>query len=322
LSRTWVGGIRAPNAPPLDHPQAEGALIAPPTDTVAVASTQPAIATVPSPALPAPGSRPPPRRTDGPGGWPVAPITHRPTGESDQPVSGGSWHATPSEPAIPRAPAVPTRVEPGTHDSHRPAHAPVSSPGLSSPGSSPGELDDLRRTLQSRNTKIEALSSQRDTLRSRVESIERDLEKKEQELDRLHRQHESLRSLVAVRADRIRELELAAGHKNATIEAHERTIAALRSQLADDEKVLASRPTEHDTLTRIKGIGPKYAEKLNAMGIVNFRQIAAWSDEDIERIATDLGARAKRIHRDGWRESAAALVAERDAAKDEVDQGW
>jgi predicted flap endonuclease-1-like 5' DNA nuclease len=63
-----------------------------------------------------------------------------------------------------------------------------------------------------------------------------------------------------------------------------------------------------DDLTQIKGIGPKTAAQLGAMGITSFAQIAAWGDDDIERAATQLGIPSSRIKKGKWTESAARLA--------------
>ncbi len=55
-----------------------------------------------------------------------------------------------------------------------------------------------------------------------------------------------------------------------------------------------------DDLTAIKGIGPILARRLNVRGVYRFRDIAGWSEADIERFARALGAVGHRIRRDDW----------------------
>lgn len=71
----------------------------------------------------------------------------------------------------------------------------------------------------------------------------------------------------------------------------------------------AAETGDPDTLTQIKGLGPKKAAKLNAIGIIQFAQIAAWSDTDIAALEADLGPIADRIARDRWVEQAGLLAA-------------
>ena len=66
-----------------------------------------------------------------------------------------------------------------------------------------------------------------------------------------------------------------------------------------------------DDLTRIRGIGPKLSEQLNAMGITTYAQIAAFTDEDIDAVGAALGRFGGRIRSDGWVESARSLAGDR-----------
>lgn len=62
-----------------------------------------------------------------------------------------------------------------------------------------------------------------------------------------------------------------------------------------------SDPSGSDTdLTRIKGVGPKLAVLLRELGVTSLQQIAAWSDDDIDRIDARLGRFEGRIRRDDW----------------------
>lgn len=64
-----------------------------------------------------------------------------------------------------------------------------------------------------------------------------------------------------------------------------------------------------DDLSRIKGVGPKLKSLLISQGITRFSQIAAWSEEDIDRVDAQLGRFEGRIRRDSWVEQAALLAA-------------
>lgn len=64
-----------------------------------------------------------------------------------------------------------------------------------------------------------------------------------------------------------------------------------------------------DDLSRIKGVGPKLQALLASLGVTRFTQIAAWSDEDIDRIDSQLGRFQGRIRRDNWPEQARLLAA-------------
>ena len=55
-----------------------------------------------------------------------------------------------------------------------------------------------------------------------------------------------------------------------------------------------------DDLTRISGVGPKLAKKLNQAGVTRFAQIAELSDEAITQLERDVVGFNGRIKRDDW----------------------
>ncbi len=71
----------------------------------------------------------------------------------------------------------------------------------------------------------------------------------------------------------------------------------------------AERPTSptYDDLKRISGIGPAIESRLAEIGITTYRQIAHFTDEDIERVGAHIDFFADRIRREGWVVQAAAL---------------
>jgi predicted flap endonuclease-1-like 5' DNA nuclease len=80
------------------------------------------------------------------------------------------------------------------------------------------------------------------------------------------------------------------------------------------EAVAAAAAPVHETvpgddLKRIKGVGPKLEKLLNALGVTSYSQIAAWDDDEIDRIDAQLGAFAGRIRRDDWPTQARLLDA-------------
>jgi predicted flap endonuclease-1-like 5' DNA nuclease len=68
-------------------------------------------------------------------------------------------------------------------------------------------------------------------------------------------------------------------------------------------------PGSGDDLTRLKGVGPKLAAHLGAIGVTSFAQIARWSDAEIDRIDAQLGRFQGRIRRDDWVAQAGLLAA-------------
>ena len=62
-----------------------------------------------------------------------------------------------------------------------------------------------------------------------------------------------------------------------------------------------------DDLTKLKGVGPAYAKKLNEAGITSFAQISALTPEGVSELEEKLNA-SGRVERDGWIEQAKELA--------------
>lgn len=76
---------------------------------------------------------------------------------------------------------------------------------------------------------------------------------------------------------------------------------------AKPETLAAPRNGARDDLARIKGIGPKSHEKLNALGVFHYDQIAAWNLDNARWIGAAIGAPG-RVERDKWILQARALT--------------
>ncbi len=59
-------------------------------------------------------------------------------------------------------------------------------------------------------------------------------------------------------------------------------------------------PKEKDDLKKIYGIGPVMERTLNGLGILSYKQIADFSEQDIERVAAAIESFSDRIERDDW----------------------
>jgi len=68
--------------------------------------------------------------------------------------------------------------------------------------------------------------------------------------------------------------------------------------------------TATDDLTRMKGVGPRLAERLASVGITSFAQLAALTPEEANALDARLGDFQGRIHRDRWIEQASFLAKE------------
>ena len=63
-----------------------------------------------------------------------------------------------------------------------------------------------------------------------------------------------------------------------------------------------------DDLKRLKGLGPKFEERLNELGIYHFDQIAGWSDDDVAWIEAQMNM-SGRVAREDWIAQARRLAA-------------
>ncbi len=82
------------------------------------------------------------------------------------------------------------------------------------------------------------------------------------------------------------------------------------ASLAADVPGAVSADTGGDDLTRMKGVGPKLVERLNALGIARFAQIAALTPDEAEALDAQLGNFQGRMRRDRWIEQARFLAAD------------
>ena len=80
------------------------------------------------------------------------------------------------------------------------------------------------------------------------------------------------------------------------------------------ESLAAPRGGAPDDLTRIKGIGPRSVEKLHALGVFHFDQIAAWNIDNARWVGAALSVPG-RVERGKWIQQARELVAAREPSR-------
>ncbi|GLQ34209.1 hypothetical protein GCM10007939_04920 [Amylibacter marinus] len=71
--------------------------------------------------------------------------------------------------------------------------------------------------------------------------------------------------------------------------------------------LFAEAPADKDDLKKIGGVGPKLEETLNKLGIYQFAQVAAWSNDEIMWVDDNLSFKG-RIERDDWIGQASELM--------------
>ena len=84
--------------------------------------------------------------------------------------------------------------------------------------------------------------------------------------------------------------------------------AAMAVDLASPPPPPAPSVAGNDDFTRMKGVGPKLAARLNELGIISYGQIAALSPAEADALDAQLGAFKGRIGRDRWIEQAGYLA--------------
>ena len=130
--------------------------------------------------------------------------------------------------------------------------------------------------------------------RVRLAEVERERGRIHTAQERAAAQIASLRSEVRDRDARFR---LLLTDRRATVEASQGEVARLKDMVSASRRRGAG---PSDDLKRISGIGPSLERILRKQGVHSFRQIALWTEADIERISGELGVFRNRIQRDGW----------------------
>jgi predicted flap endonuclease-1-like 5' DNA nuclease len=159
----------------------------------------------------------------------------------------------------------------------------------------PSGLDQLRAELAAREARIQALElrlQEHAALGQELTAFDARLE----QLSRYGAAIERLRHQLNDAASLLGELVA----RTSCIPELEQRIARLETQT----DAAAAPPV--DDLRRISGIGPAFERTLHALGVRTYAAIAAWSAEDIERIAPQLKVRAARMN--GWPEQARTLA--------------
>lgn len=79
--------------------------------------------------------------------------------------------------------------------------------------------------------------------------------------------------------------------------------------LADPEPATVAPSPADGSVSQLKGVGPKVAQRLAEQGITTVGQVAALDADQAQRLDARLGPFAGRLHRDRWVEQARFLAA-------------
>ncbi len=183
-----------------------------------------------------------------------------------------------------------------------------------------GKLRSSEETRQQLRLQLRAMKRQTDRLQEELATVKQALADERWEssnrIAKLETKLEEQQTMVALLS--VEEEASSAEEPTATEEtvaaeeeADEPTVveetAAAEEPAVEEPVAEAPVADEPDDLSRIRGIGPVLHRKLNDAGVSNFRQIAAWTDDDVVQIARRIRVGAGRIRRDGWIEAARGL---------------
>lgn len=120
-----------------------------------------------------------------------------------------------------------------------------------------------------------------------------------------------LREQIKGRDAHIAELKATVAGRSSEIETLRADLKTAQAELATlrDQQTAAAVVNEGDDLKRIRGIGPGYERTLKQHGVSTHAHIAAWTGDDILRIAAILKTQPGRIVRGTWIEQATVLIA-------------
>ena len=167
----------------------------------------------------------------------------------------------------------------------------------------PAAGDPARRLLRPA-----ALSGEQiEALQAEVERLTKRLNERDAYLGELER-------VYAQRAEALLAAEKQVETLGAELEARNARVAQLEAMLAA-RSPSSKQGTAPDDLTRIRGIGPRYARQLQELGVSSFAAIATWSADECAHFARQLKVNPGRVERDRWVEQARSLCEAEPTAK-------
>lgn len=169
-------------------------------------------------------------------------------------------------------------------------------------------LEAVRESNVSRDARHARIEERMDRIDSLFSELADELQDQRDAsvLDALSARLDGMEALVLSSGSAERGLRAALERQAERLDRLEATGTASGRAAASDPR--PSDPRRGDDLTRIKGIGPKFARLLGELGVTTFAAIAAWTSDDVELYAAELGVKPSRIEKAGWIASATSLV--------------
>ena len=156
-------------------------------------------------------------------------------------------------------------------------------------------------------------------LANQVVQLRQDLASAQADLRNVRSERDGLRAELSRTRARVDELEAAAAGidwKEPTPALDPELEQRLRGRINELEAALANAraasvtppPLAGGDLKIVKGIGQKIEKALKNQGVTSIAQIAAWTEEELERVAQKIGVKSARIRKDDWVGNAKRLV--------------
>lgn len=191
---------------------------------------------------------------------------------------------------------------------------------------SSAKIETLNHTVARNKNRVAGLIAEVERYKSVIEDLRQTREQYESGLKHVEQLQQRITELTAdnqgylLDITRLKSELKSVQLKHETASTDDRALASVRH--SDQGPVTAthmppqtdknkSASDDTDDLKQIKGIGPVLEKALNRQGIHQFSQLAAFTDEDVERIALLINTSAKRIKREQWVAMAATLQHEK-----------
>ena len=179
------------------------------------------------------------------------------------------------------------------------------------------EIDRLNNVLSDREDRLTALDADVKAVRQELVVKDDALRKKEGEVTQLR---EEISGLKTRNEETTREIEqLKREHTQTEQDLIEKdevlSRVAQKKHLLNYDSFGKATAADKQDLKLISGIGPFIEQKLNALDIFTFAQIASFSKNDIETVTGAIGFFPGRIERDKWIPQAKELM--KGSSKDE-----
>ncbi|OWY19509.1 hypothetical protein BVG80_18050 [Sphingobacteriales bacterium TSM_CSM] len=162
-----------------------------------------------------------------------------------------------------------------------------------------GDLEMNKSNLDDNLSSLSLLVSDKDAviteLQGKIASLTVHLADKESDNERLNKDLAECRSMYKATAKELEETEKELSEEERKLEEMKKKVA-----LINFERIGFATAADKDDLQLIKGIGPFIEQKLNAIGIYTFRQIANFTPEDVDRVTDAIEFFPGRIERDSW----------------------